>query len=77
MTFQAHLSLRIASAAALLITPHLAFSQGKLTPPAGPPGPTMQTLDQLGAKADQANTKIDQVNSKADLLAESEKRFLT
>jgi hypothetical protein len=36
-----------------------AFGQGSLTPP-GAPAPTMQTLDQLGAKLSQTGTKLDQ-----------------
>lgn len=52
-----------------------AFCQGSLTPP-GAPAPTMQTLDQLGAKTDEANTKLNQVNAKADTInARSEKRI--
>lgn len=43
----------------------LAFGQGSLTPP-GAPAETMQTLDQLGSKADEANTKLDGLSSKAD-----------
>jgi hypothetical protein len=42
-----------------------AFAQGSLTP-SGPPGPTMQTLEQMGAKLDQANTAIGQTNGKVD-----------
>jgi len=44
------------------------FAQGSLIPP-GAPAPTMQTLDQLGAKTDQANTKLDQANAKLDQAA--------
>jgi hypothetical protein len=52
-----------------------AFAQGPLTPPA-PPGPSMQTLDQIGAKTDQINTKADQVNTKVDQInSKAEKRI--
>ena len=58
----------------LLVISSSVFAQGPLVPP-GPPAPSMQTLDQLGAKADQANVKLDRVNAKADALeARSEKR---
>jgi parallel beta-helix repeat protein len=58
-----------------LLLPPAVFAQGSLTPPGGP-APTMQTLDQLGAKSDQANSKLDQVNVKTDTLdAKAEKRI--
>lgn len=49
----------------LLVLPLAAFGQGSLNPP-GPPAPTMQTLDQLGAKADQANAKADAIDAKSE-----------
>ena len=35
---------------ALVVTPFVAFAQGPLIPPAGPPAPSMKTLDQIEAR---------------------------
>ena len=53
------------SFACISLLARAAFGQGPLTPP-GPPAPTMQTLDQLSAKADQLSAKANEIDAKAE-----------
>lgn len=43
----------------------VSLGQGPLNPP-GPPAPTMQSLDQIGAKVDQNGTRIDEAKTAID-----------
>jgi hypothetical protein len=58
------------------LLPLTALPQGQLPPPAGAPGPTMKTLDQLDAKLDTTIAKVDTANTNLGQVdAKTEKRI--